>query len=159
MNMTFYGKSRVEHEREHHIHESPRSMTIPLLLLAAGSVLAGWVATPKLWNLPESFHAFERWLEPAFPVMQEAEHAASVEWTLMSLSVALALSGIWLARYFYLSRPDVPARMGAAFRPLYTLLYNKWTWTKSTISSSSTASARQEAACLAPSTVRSWMAA
>jgi NADH-quinone oxidoreductase subunit L len=126
MNMTFYGKSRVEHEREHHIHESPRSMTIPLALLAAGSVLAGWLATPKLWNLGETLHAFERWLEPAFPAVREAKSAASAEWTLMALSVALAFSGIWLARYLYVTRPDLPARIGAACRPLYTLLYNKW---------------------------------
>jgi NADH-quinone oxidoreductase subunit L len=126
MNMTFYGKSRVEHEREHHIHESPRSMTVPLALLAIGSILAGWLGTPKLWNLGETFQALERWLEPAIPAIGEAESAPSTEWTLMSLSVALALSGIWLARYLYITRPDFPGSIAAACRPLYTALYNKW---------------------------------
>ncbi len=51
MNMTFYGKSRVAPEVAAHIHESPASMTVPLTLLAIGSVLAGWLGTPKLWNL------------------------------------------------------------------------------------------------------------
>jgi NADH-quinone oxidoreductase subunit L len=129
MNMTFYGKSRVEREREHHIHESPRSMTVPLALLAIGSVLAGWLGTPKLWGLGETFRAFENWLEPSVaPVVYAAGDnvSESTELILMSLSVALALSGIWLARYLYITRPDVPGRIAAAFRPLYTVLYNKW---------------------------------
>ena len=66
MNMTFYGKSRVKPEVEAHIHESPASMTVPLTLLAVGSVFAGWLGMPKLWNLGENFRAFEAWLEPAF---------------------------------------------------------------------------------------------
>jgi NADH-quinone oxidoreductase subunit L len=126
MNMTFYGKSRVEPERAHHIHESPASMTVPLTLLAAGSVLAGWLGTPRLWNLGESFHAFERWLEPAFPAVREVEHAASTEWLLMALSVAVAIAGIALARYLYLVRADIPARIADSVRPLYTTLYHKW---------------------------------
>jgi NADH-quinone oxidoreductase subunit L len=44
----------------------------------------------------------------------------------MALSVAVALSGIWLARYLYVIRAGVPARIAAALRPLYTVLYNKW---------------------------------
>ena len=67
MNMTFYGKSRVKPEVAAHIHESPASMTVPLI--AAGHRqrarrLAGHAAA--LWNLGESFRGFERWLEPAF---------------------------------------------------------------------------------------------
>jgi len=126
MNMTFYGKSRVEPEREHHIHESPASMTAPLALLAAGSVLAGWLGTPKLWNLGESFHTFERWLEPAFPAVREAEHATSTEWLLMALSVGVAIAGIALARYLYIVRADIPGRIAAAMKPLHMTLYHKW---------------------------------
>src|SRR2546430_591606 len=44
--MTFYGQSRVDHHIESHIHESPRSMTVPLIVLAIGSVLAGYVGFP-----------------------------------------------------------------------------------------------------------------
>ncbi|MBZ5586541.1 MAG: NADH-quinone oxidoreductase subunit L, partial [Acidobacteriia bacterium] len=49
MNMTFYGKSRVAPEKLAHIHESPAPMTVPLTILAIGSVFAGWLGTPKLW--------------------------------------------------------------------------------------------------------------
>jgi NADH-quinone oxidoreductase subunit L len=131
MNMTFYGKSHVAPEVAKHIHESPASMTVPLTLLAMGSALAGWLGTPKLWNLPEGFRLFERWLEPAFAsavvvAAREGAHNASVEWTLMALSVAVAIIGIAVARYFYHNRPSIPDTLERTFRPLYTLLYNKW---------------------------------
>src|SRR5262247_1761146 len=51
MYMTFYGKSRVAPEVAAHIHESPPSMTIPLQVLALGSVVAGWVGVPKIWTV------------------------------------------------------------------------------------------------------------
>jgi NADH-quinone oxidoreductase subunit L len=130
MNMTFYGKSHVAEEVQKHIHESPATMTVPLTLLAIGSALAGWLGTPKLWNLPEGFRAFERWLQPMFAsaaeATQEGAHNASLEWMLMGLSVAVAIIGIAVARYFYTTRPSIPDSLERSFKPLYTLLYNKW---------------------------------
>jgi NADH-quinone oxidoreductase subunit L len=127
MNLTFYGKSRVTPEKEAHIHESPAVMTVPLTLLAIGSVLVGWLGTPKLWNLSDSFRTFERWLEPVFQTQAaEAEHAASTEWILMGLSVAVALLGIGVARYLYAIRTEIPGRIETACKPLHTVLYNKW---------------------------------
>jgi NADH-quinone oxidoreductase subunit L len=126
MNLTFYGKSRVAPETAKHIHESPASMTVPLTLLAAGSVLVGWLGTPKLWNLGPAFHAFERWLLPVFPAAAEVEYPASTEWGLMALSVAVAIAGIAIARYFYLRKPEIPDSLERTFKPLYTVLYNKW---------------------------------
>jgi len=130
MNMTFYGKSHVAPEVSKHVHESPATMTVPLTLLAIGSVLAGWLGTPKLWNLPEGFRAFERWLQPMFAsaaeAVQEGAHHASLEWMLMTLSVAVAIIGIAIARYFYNTRPSIPDSLERSFKPLYTLLYNKW---------------------------------
>jgi NADH-quinone oxidoreductase subunit L len=131
MNMTFYGKSHVAPEVSKHVHESPSSMTVPLTLLAIGSALAGWLGTPKLWNLPEGFRAFERWLQPAFAsrtveAAQEGAHNASLEWMLMGLSVAVAIIGIAIARYFYHTRPSIPDSIERSCKPLYTVLYNKW---------------------------------
>jgi NADH-quinone oxidoreductase subunit L len=131
MNMTFYGKSHVAPEAIKHVHESAASMTVPLTLLAIGSVLAGWLGTPKLWNLPESFRAFERWLQPAFAsralgAAEEGAHNPSLEWLLMGLSVAVALIGIAIARYFYNNRPSIPDSIERSCKPLYTVLYNKW---------------------------------
>src|SRR5258707_14085936 len=89
MNLTFYGKSRVSPEVASHIHESGPAMTVPLIVLAIGSVFAGWLGTPKLWTLfGENFRSFETWLEPAFAsaaveAAKEGEHSANIEWALM----------------------------------------------------------------------------
>jgi NADH-quinone oxidoreductase subunit L len=131
MNMTFYGKSRVKPEVAAHIHESPRTMTVPLTVLAIGSVLAGWLGTSKLWKLPEFFRGFEGWLAPMFnsgapEAVKETAGSTSTEWSLMGLSVLVAIAGIALARYLYVSKPGIPDRIQAAVGPLYTLLYHKW---------------------------------
>ena len=131
MNLTFYGKSRVKPEVEAHIHESPLSMTVPLMLLAVGSVFAGWLGTPKLWNLGENFRRFEVWLEPSFAsaaveAAKEGEHGASLEWILMGVSVFIAILAIMVARYFYHRKPEIPDSIEKSLKPLHGLLYNKW---------------------------------
>jgi NADH-quinone oxidoreductase subunit L len=133
MNLTFYGKSRVTPEVEAHIHESPKTMTVPLIVLAVGSVFAGWIGVPKLWTaFGDQFRLFEHWLMPVFAVAShevghaEAHHDVSIEWILMGLSVALAIIGISVARYFYHHRPEIPDRIEAAVRPLHSLLAHKW---------------------------------
>jgi NADH-quinone oxidoreductase subunit L len=131
MNMTFYGKSRVKPEVAAHIHESPASMTIPLSVLALGGIFAGWGATPKLWGLPGMFHGFESWLAPVFSsaaaeAAEQGAHDASTEWVLMAVSVAIAIIGIVVARYFYHHKPTVPDSIEKALKPLHGLLYNKY---------------------------------
>jgi NADH-quinone oxidoreductase subunit L len=131
MNMTFYGKSRVAPEKAAHIHESPAAMTIPLMLLAVGGVFAGWLAVPGAWGLSERFHSFEHWLEPAFAsaateAASGGAHDASLEWILMGISVAVAIIGIVVARYFYHHKPQVPDTLEKSLKPLHGLLYNKY---------------------------------
>jgi len=130
--MTFHGAPRTDPHTLAHVHESPPVMTVPLVALAAGSVLAGWIGAPKLWAfLPEGFRLFEHWLGPALgaeTVVHASSHAhdASTEWLLMCLSVAVALVGIALAHHFYVRRPERAAALRAAAGPLYTTLANKW---------------------------------
>lgn len=136
MFMTFYGQPRMDAHTAAHIHESPRSMTVPLMVLAAGSVLGGWIGVPKLWSfLPESFRAFEHFLEPVFAAAAShgaeaahhaAHHDAATEWALMALSVAIAVCGIMLARFLYLVRPALTDAVQRSAGPLYTTLANKW---------------------------------
>ena len=132
MNMTFYGRSRVSREAEHHVHESPAVMTVPLMALAAGSILAGWVGVPKVFHFPESWPSFERWLAPVFAGGAETaaaageHHSAAAEWGLMALSVGLAAGGIWLARRMYHHRPEIADGMERRLKPLHTLLLNKY---------------------------------
>jgi len=131
MNKTFYGKSHVAPEVAARIHESPPSMTIPLAALAVGGVFAGWLGAPKLWNLGESFQAFERWLAPAFAAAaaeaaSQGAHDAATEWILMAVSVAIAIIGIVVARYFYHHKPEIPDSLEKSLKPLHRLLLNKY---------------------------------
>ncbi len=124
--LTFHGKSRVEAEVAVKIHESPPVMTVPLWILAGLAVVGGFV------GIPHVFMGLQDFLEPVFsrfPV-EGASHEITVnpqmEWVLMALSVVVAGVGIWLASVFYLKKTDMPARMGQKFRPVYSLLVNKY---------------------------------
>ena len=72
--MTFFGKSRVEPEKAHHIHESPWTMTVPLIVLAIGSLGVGFLGTPEFLGLGPN--RFERWLHPVFAAGEAAAHAS-----------------------------------------------------------------------------------
>jgi NADH-quinone oxidoreductase subunit L len=124
--MTFAGKSRVPHEVEHHIHESPRSMTIPLVCLAVGAVVAGWIGWPSA--LGGSNH-FEHFLEPVFEnsaLRESAHYAWSLEFGLMLFSVLVAATGFYVAYRWYVQRPEAPKRAAAAAGPAYRILLNKY---------------------------------
>jgi NADH-quinone oxidoreductase subunit L len=132
VNMTFFGQSRVDHEVEHHIHESPSSMTVPLMILAVLSVVGGWIGWPESLGGSDRFSKF---LEPVMAKHAEeggeaaAAHAASgatTEYLLMLLSVLIACGGIWLAYRWYIQQPEVPGKIEARFPILYKLLYNKY---------------------------------
>jgi len=132
VNMTFFGNSRVDHEVEHHIHESPSSMTVPLVILAVLATIGGWVGWPESLGGSDRFSKF---LEPVMAKHAEeggeaaAAHAASgasMEYLLMLLSVAIAAGGIWLAYRWYIQRPEVPEKIAAASPFLYRLVYNKY---------------------------------
>jgi NADH-quinone oxidoreductase subunit L len=127
--LTFFGESRVPHDVEHHIHESPRSMTVPLMILALLSVVGGWIGWPE--SLGGSDH-FAKFLDPV--IARHAEVIAAVpeatqyttEYELMAVSVLVALVGIGLARFFYLRRPTIPGTLAARSGGLYRLIYNKY---------------------------------
>jgi len=127
--MTFFGKSRVEPDVEHHIHESPSSMTVPLIILALLSVIGGWIGWPE--SLGGSDH-FAKFLDPV--IARHAEVIAAVpeatqratEYELMAVSVGVGLLGIFLAWIFYLRRPSLPRALAERFGGLYRLLYNKY---------------------------------
>jgi len=111
--MTFTGKPRDQHAYEH-AHESPRSMTVPLMILAVLSVCAGWWGIPWLTNGYSSFVYFG------------AVHHAEPNIPLMLISFLVAGSGIGLAYLMYVKGAISPVRMAERFKPLYTFLYNKW---------------------------------
>jgi NADH-quinone oxidoreductase subunit L len=129
MALTFYGQSRVDPRV--HPHESPRVMTVPLMALAAGSVLAGWIGVPKLWSVfPAGFRAFEHWLA-GLAGNAPATHAAGrhptagLEWALMLLSVAVAAAGLYLAFRVYQKRRFEREPL-EALGPVYRGAAAKW---------------------------------
>ncbi|MGA2630584.1 MAG: NADH-quinone oxidoreductase subunit L [Terriglobia bacterium] len=124
--MTFAGTSRVPHEVEHHLHESPKVMTYPLIALAAGAVAAGWIGWPSV--LGGSNH-FEHFLEPIFenPALRPLEHHVfSLEFGLMFGSVVVAAIGAWIAYRWYVKNPEVPERVAQKAGPLYQLVLEKY---------------------------------
>src|ERR1700686_54588 len=141
MYLTFYSPSRMSAAAEHHVHESPKSMTVPLVILALCSIGAGWLSWPH--SLGGSAH-FEKFVEPVFAREavvfaeegksaqlaageKESEHTDKTEYALMFLSLAAAGVGWGMARRSYMNAgKDYIEPIAAKAPPLYTVLYNKW---------------------------------
>jgi NADH-quinone oxidoreductase subunit L len=141
MYLTFHGRPRMSHEVEHHIHESPKSMTVPLMILAFCSIFAGWLGWPHSLGGNDRFAKF---LDPVFAreatVLQgegkagqvaagekEEEHTSGTEYGLMFLSVAAGLVGWGMAwRSYRHADKGYAEPLASAVPPLYTTLYNKW---------------------------------
>ncbi|MBI5026874.1 MAG: NADH-quinone oxidoreductase subunit L [Nitrospirae bacterium] len=120
--LTFHGKFRGTREEEHHLHESPGVMTIPLMLLAVGAVVAGWVGIPPLLGGGAQFAEF---LKPVLGY-PEAHGTHAEEWAIMGLSTVIAISGIVIAAIWYLLKTEIPVRLAEGFSNIYRTLYNKY---------------------------------
>ncbi len=143
--LAFRGDSRITHEAEHHLHESPPSMLVPLVVLAFLSVVGGWIGMP----FQPGGHPFERWLRPVFEASPIGEalgalsgtpaagaagtHAAgahptgpAVEWILLVLSVAVVGLGIFLAFRAYLKEPALATRLQERWAGVHRTLLNKY---------------------------------
>jgi NADH-quinone oxidoreductase subunit L len=131
--VTFHGKYRGGHHEEqhgghgsqhgeHHIHESPKVMTIPLMLLAVGAVAAGWVGIPHLLGGGAHFAEF---LKPAVG-HPEFHGTHAEEWGVMGLSTTLVMIGLGLSAFLYLRKTDLPEKIAEGFKPIYRMLFNKY---------------------------------
>ena len=120
--LTFHGKFRGTHEQEHHLHESPKTMTVPLMLLCVGAVAAGWVGIPHLVGGGAHFTEFMK------PVLghPEGHGTHAEEWMVMGISVLVGLAGIGLAYFMYILRPELPARISQQFGAVHKVLFNKY---------------------------------
>lgn len=91
--MTFLGKFRGTTEQEHHLHESPKAITIPLIILAILSVIGGWIGIPEIFL--HGGHRLEAFLSPVFAqsyALTEKHHLShKTEYILMGVSVCAAL--------------------------------------------------------------------
>jgi NADH-quinone oxidoreductase subunit L len=119
--LTFFGGPRMSKEVAHHIHESPASMTLPLVVLAILTVVAGWA-----FGVPSDHGTrFARFLGSVF-VLEEAHHGGVVAYMLMLLSIVVVLAGVVLAWYMYMTTPVRSETIGQARTPLHAFLLNAW---------------------------------
>jgi len=121
--MTFHGKPRASEEVMHHVHESPAVMTIPLAILAAGAVAAGFV----FYEYFVGHHYEDFWRGSLFlageNVLEAAHHVPT--WVKL-LPLIMSASGFVLAWALYIKATDIPGRLAAMHEPIYKFLLNKW---------------------------------
>src|SRR6266850_8233826 len=134
-HMTFSGTFRGTEDQWHHVHESPRTMVLPLQVLAVGSILAGLLGVPAiLGDLLHIPHVFEQFTDPVFEAAHEtlpkvftaAPPAHTIEMSLMAASVTIAALGIGLAWLLFHRHPEFPGRVATSLGPAYRLLLNKY---------------------------------
>ena len=129
--LTFHGTSRIAPDAEHHVHESGRKMTIPLMALAFFSVVAGYVSLPRALGGGEWF---EHYLQPVFGSSEGllrsiSSHPFEPEagsLGLIATSVAFAGAGILVAYWFYLKSPRMPNLLAERFAAFHRVLVNKY---------------------------------
>ncbi|MGH9220565.1 MAG: NADH-quinone oxidoreductase subunit L, partial [Vicinamibacterales bacterium] len=161
VHLTFHGEERFGHaapapvhgtQPTHsthgtHLHDAPWPMATALIVLAVGSIVAGYINIPHAWG---GHTALTQWLTPAFeatncgaPVTTgelagmaiencepaeaaEAGDHTALELTLMGVSSIVALAGIALATFLWLKNRQIPDRMAAQYGGIYRLLLNKY---------------------------------
>jgi len=128
---TFFGESHVDEHRanddhgahSHGVHESPWIMLLPLVVLAILSVIGGWIGWPEAFGGHDEIRAF---LAPVLSSGAVAEGSRGVEVGLAAISVLTALAGLGLAYVLYVVKPGTSTALATRFKPLYTLVENKF---------------------------------
>jgi len=124
--LTFKGSFRGTHEQEHHLHESPKSMTIPLIVLAVLSVVGGLIGIPEVLG---GHHFLEEYLKPVFAessyrLVHHLSH--ETEYILMGVAVSVMALSIYYAYTTYVKNKTLPANEGEELKPLHNLVYKKY---------------------------------
>jgi NADH-quinone oxidoreductase subunit L len=122
--MTFFGKPRASAEVMKHVHESPLVMTVPLMALALGAVLAGVV----FYEYFVGHHYEHFWKTALFTgaenkILEEAHHVPKLVKVLPFIMMSLGFVTAW---YFYIRSPETPKRLAKEQELLYKFLLNKW---------------------------------
>jgi NADH-quinone oxidoreductase subunit L len=119
--LAFLGAPRMSKEVAHHVHESPPTMTVPLIVLAALTIIAGWV----LGVPSEDGTRFQRLLGSVFP-LHAGEHGGGTAIMLLVLSVIVVVAGILLAWFVYGAAPVRADEIGRPRTVVHRLLLNAW---------------------------------
>jgi len=113
--MTFEGVEKIPHEAGHHAHESPKVMTVPLMILSFFALFIGLIVGP--------FGLFAHFIEKT-PYFPHGEHGHN--FLVMGLSTVVAMGGVGLAYLFYMKQPELPGKMARSAPFLYNLSLNKF---------------------------------
>ncbi|MBL7912405.1 MAG: NADH-quinone oxidoreductase subunit L [Bacteroidia bacterium] len=121
--LTFYGKFRGTHEQEHHLHESPASMTFPLIVLAILSVVGGLLGLPEFWHMPN-------WMSNNLDTIILRKNPSTMphdtEWMLMGIAVLAAIATIYFAYIVYMQKKTLPLKENDKMPGFQKLVYNKY---------------------------------
>lgn len=125
--LTFYGKFRGTHHQEEHLHESPKSITIPLMVLAGLSIVGGFIGLPEAFHAK---HALKSFLSPVFAAsdlrMLPAEISHATEYALMALAIVIVIVVVLLARNKYVVKGELPLADGVPLSPVSKVIANKY---------------------------------
>ncbi len=124
--LTFHGKTRADKHTFDHAHESPISMLIPLFVLAAGSIVAGFLGANIFGMVAAENNFFSDAIfvaEGKIGLLEEIHHAP----LLIKISpLIVGVVAIALAYIFYLKKTELPKKLAEVAKPLYKLSLNKW---------------------------------
>ena len=126
--MTFFGEQKTDARAKDHIPESPFTITIPLMVLGLLAVIGGYIGIPAVLG---GANRFEHFLAPVFEHAQHlngihAHGSHAAEYTLMAISVAIAIVGIFIAWVMYIKNPELPGKFVAKFSGAHKVIFNKW---------------------------------
>ncbi len=123
--LVFFGKWRGDEKTWEHAHESPPTMTVPLVVLAIGAAVLGFFNLPEAWH--EGGGLFDAWLPAAFSPPPLHGESTAKEWVLMGVATAVSLAGIGLAWVLYGRGPSpAVAKVPERAPRLYRVVYNKY---------------------------------
>jgi NADH-quinone oxidoreductase subunit L len=120
--LAFHGAPRYD-ESDRHAHESPSSMLVPLMVLAALSLAGGWWAAPQLFG---GSNRFERYLAPVFTAGEAEVPVPGLLGALLGAPVVAGLIGFLAAFWLYVKRTDLPERLAESLGGPYRLLTGKY---------------------------------
>ena len=128
--LTFFGESRVKPEIKTHIHESPKMMTVPLMILAVLSAIGGYIGIPHIFG---GTNYFEKFLEPVFMYSKEIigrskyqEYTVRLEYIVMIISILVVLIGWNIVHNLYLKDTEKTSQLAKKFPGLYKVVLNKY---------------------------------
>jgi NADH-quinone oxidoreductase subunit L len=121
--MTFFGEERIDSDVSHHLHESPRIMTLPLQVLAFLAIVGGYLGLPHILGGGAWFGRFLA----SSTGSHEIEISGGTELVLMFVSTAIGIAGILAAYFIYVKKAGAPAaRFAERFRALHNLVSRKY---------------------------------